>query len=279
MDTTSLSSTRHVRRRSYLAATRSVVARRTSYPHGHRIAPHLHPHAQFLFALSGTMAVRTPRTAWIVPPSRALWIPAHTVHAIEMTGVVEMRSVYVDAAYSAGMPSGCVVFEVTALLRELIVRAAALPQTYGEQGDEALLMRLLVAEIRHLPPCALDLPLPASADIVRLCEHVMQDLSVRRVCADEAIDLQTSARTLSRRFLRETGITFARWKQQARLLEAVRRLGAGTPVTHVALDLGYASVGAFSTMFRRTIGAVPRTFLPATTPMSRHRRTLARAVG
>ena len=73
--------------------------------------------------------------------------------------------------------------------------------------------------------------------------------------------MRTSTRTLYRRFLRETGITLARWKHQARLLESVRRLADGTPVTRVALDLGYESPSAFSTMFRRSLGIAPRAFI------------------
>jgi AraC-like DNA-binding protein len=70
-----------------------------------------------------------------------------------------------------------------------------------------------------------------------------------------------STRTLYRRFLRETGITFARWKQQARLLESIRRLAEGASVTAVAVDLGYESASAFSTMFRRALGTAPRAFI------------------
>jgi AraC-like DNA-binding protein len=73
--------------------------------------------------------------------------------------------------------------------------------------------------------------------------------------------MHTSTRTLYRRFLKETGITFARWKQQARLLESIRRLAEGTAVTSVALDLGYESASAFSTMFRRSLGVPPREFM------------------
>jgi AraC-like DNA-binding protein/quercetin dioxygenase-like cupin family protein len=243
------------------SAHRAVVARRFRYPAGHHIEPHWHRYSQFLFAVAGTMAVRTPRRAWIVPPSRALWIPAQTVHEIEMNGDVEMRSVYVNPSHAAGMPTACVVLDVTPLLRELIVRAAALPAHYDERGEDALLMRLLLAEIRRLPACALDLPLPESPDLTGLCEQVMASFATRRPCGDDAAALKTSTRTLYRRFLRETGITFARWKQQARLLEAIRRLGAGTPVTTVALDLGYESPSAFSTMFRRALGTVPRSFI------------------
>ena len=63
--------------------SRAIVARRSSYPRGHHIKPHWHGRAQFLYAVEGTMTVRTPRRAWIVPPSRALWVPARTVHEIQ----------------------------------------------------------------------------------------------------------------------------------------------------------------------------------------------------
>lgn len=240
--------------------TRAVVTRRTSYPKGHHIKPHWHRRAQFVFAVAGTMRVRTARHAWIVPPSRALWVPAQTVHEIQMYGVVDMHSLYVNEEAGAGMPSSCAVLDVTPLLRELIVRAAALPETYDERGDDGLLLRLLMVEIRRLPPCALDLPLPESADLTQLCERILADLSTRQPCDVDAVDMNTSTRTLYRRFLRETGISFARWKQQARLLESIRRLAEGTPVTRVAVDLGYESPGAFSTMFRRSLGIAPRAF-------------------
>jgi AraC-like DNA-binding protein/mannose-6-phosphate isomerase-like protein (cupin superfamily) len=247
-------------------SSRAIVARKTSYPNRHHITPHWHARAQFIFAVAGTMTVRTPRRAWIVPPSRALWVPARTVHEIQTFGVVEMRSLYVSAAAAQGMPSTCVVLDVTALLRELVVRAVALPVRYDEDGDDGLLMRLLMTEIRRLPQCALDLPLPESADLSALCERILADLSTRRPCGFEADAMNTSSRTLYRRFLKETGITFARWKQQARLLESIRRLAEGAPVTTVALDLGYESASAFSTMFRRSLGIAPRAYIAGSDP-------------
>jgi hypothetical protein len=242
-------------------SSRAIVARKTTYPNRHRITPHWHARAQFIFAVAGTMSVRTPRRAWIVPPSRALWVPSRTVHEIQTYGVVEMRSLYVSDAAAQAMPLSCVVLSVTALLRELVVRAVALPVRYDEDGDDGLLMRLLMAEIRRLPQCALDLPLPESADLTALCERILGDLSTRRPCGFEADSMNTSSRTLYRRFLKETGMTFARWKQQARLLESIRRLAEGTPVTTVAMDLGYESASAFSTMFRRSLGIAPRAFI------------------
>jgi AraC-like DNA-binding protein len=206
------------------------------------------------------MRVRTARHVWIVPPTRALWVPARTVHEVQMYGEVQMRSLYVNHVAAAGMPASCAVLNVTPLLKELVVRAVALPASYDENGDDGLVMQLLMAEVRRLPRCALDLPLPESADLMQLCERLLDDLSAWQPCNHAALELKTSTRTLYRRFLRETGITFARWKQQARLLESIRRLSQGVAVTTVALDLGYASPSAFSSMFRRAVGAPPRVF-------------------
>ena len=245
------------------ASSRAIVAKRSSYPNRHHIGLHWHSRAQFMYAVAGTMRVRTPRRVWIIPPSRALWVPSHTVHELQMYGVVEMRNLYVNDDWAAGMPASCVVLNVTALLRELVLRAVTLPVNYDVDGDEALLMKLLMAEIRRLPQCALDLPLPESSDLTALCDRILADLSQRQPCDFDANAMKTSTRTLYRRFVKETGITFARWKQQARLLESVRRLAEGVSVTTVAFDLGYESASAFSTMFRRSLGVAPRSFLKA----------------
>ncbi len=46
----------------------------------------------------------------------------------------------------------------------------------------------------------------------------------------------------------------------ALVLSALPRLADGASVTQVAFDLGYESVAAFITMFRRVLGQTPRSF-------------------
>ena len=79
-------------------------------------------------------------------------------------------------------------------------------------------------------------------------------------CPSRADSHTSPARTLARRFQSETGLSFGAWRQQARVLEAMGRLGGGAPVTEVAFDLGYESVSAFSAMFHRATGASPSQF-------------------
>ncbi|MEI2415502.1 helix-turn-helix transcriptional regulator [Orrella sp. JC864] len=234
-----------------------LVARRIAFPAGTHIAAHRHIRGQFLFAAAGTMLVRTPGRAWLVPPSRALWIPAHTEHAIDAHGALHMRTLYLDAASAAALPQGCVVLEVTALLRELILRLTSPLQEQGDDQAIALTGRLAVLEIGRLPRCALDLPMPASPALLALCEALLEQPSR---LDDPAHPAGVSARTLYRRFRAETGLSFVQWRKQACLLHAVRLLSAGLSVTQVALELGYESPSAFSTMFRRTLGTSPRAF-------------------
>ena len=252
----------------------SMVTRRRILAPDFHIAPHWHGRAQFLFASSGVMRVGTPRRLWTVPPTRALWIPAGIVHDIRMTSAVDMRTLYIDAGLIADMPQDCAVVEVTPLMRELVVRAtanapsmrdpaSALAAADAAIDDEyALLTALIVAELRRLPPCGFDLPLPESAELMGLCTRALADLCAPLDAQTEADRLGISTRTLYRRFLKETGLSFSRWLQQARLLEAVRRLAIGMPVTTVALDLGYQSPSAFTAMFHRALGSSPRSWRP-----------------
>ncbi|MCH4564580.1 helix-turn-helix domain-containing protein [Halomonas sp. EGI 63088] len=51
------------------------------------------------------------------------------------------------------------------------------------------------------------------------------------------------------------------WRQQACLLAALPRLSAGASITAIALELGYDSPSAFSTMFRKALGQPPSAFV------------------
>jgi AraC-like DNA-binding protein len=69
-----------------------------------------------------------------------------------------------------------------------------------------------------------------------------------------------SSRTLSRRFVSETGFSFTAWRQRARLMRSLEMLAAGAPVTNIALDLGYSTASAFIGLFRRTFGETPAAY-------------------
>ncbi len=236
---------------------RPIAAMAKDYPAGWVQPLHRHRRAQLVYASSGVMTIFTPQGTWIVPPDRALWIPSEIDHSIEMSGRVTMRTIYVDRRIAEALPGNCAVVSVSGLLRELILRAVEMPLLYDPNGADGRIAQLLLDELRTLPSLPLHLPDPKDARLVRLCQSIRRHPADNRPLAAWGVEVGASGRTLARLFRLETGMTFADWRAQARLLAALTRLAAGEKVTSVALDLGYSSPSAFTTMFRRQCGVTP----------------------
>jgi AraC-like DNA-binding protein/quercetin dioxygenase-like cupin family protein len=244
----------------YQHVPQAVVAMPKDFSAGFEIAPHVHRRAQLIYATAGTMRVATDEGVWVVPPRRALWMPGGTRHGIVMLGEVTMRTLYVEEHAARFMPPACSVVPVSALLRELIVRATELPLQEDKSGLGSHVVALILAELRDQQSLPLQLPMPRDARLRAVCQALIDKPGDQRPLEEWAEVANASPRTLARLFQSETGLTFGAWRQQARVLEAMGRLGGGEPVTQVALDLGYESVSAFSAMFRRAVGASPRQF-------------------
>lgn len=244
----------------YQRVPRAVAAMPKDFAAGFEIAPHRHERAQLIYATAGTMRVTTDDAVWVVPPQRALWMPPGVRHSIVMSGDVTMRTLYLRKDAAEGMPDVCRVIPVSALLRELIVRATELPLRYDERGPAGHVVALIVSELHQIGSLPLQLPMPRDPRLRRICQALLQSPGDARTLDQWAVAASASPRTLARRFVAETGLTFGEWRQQARVLEAMGRLGDGQAVTQVALDLGYDSVSAFSAMFRRAAGASPSQF-------------------
>lgn len=93
------------------------------FPDSHHLGRHFHPQAQFLYAARGLMRLATHHGAWVIPPTRAVWIPPRVEHEIFMSGEVHMRTLFIEQPETPTPLSDCCVLAVTPLLREMILRA------------------------------------------------------------------------------------------------------------------------------------------------------------
>jgi len=249
---------RNVRVADYEAVPRAVLAIGNDYPAGHETRPHVHRRAQLLYALSGIMMVGTAEGTWLVPPDRAIWIPPGMVHGVRSTGApLGVRSVLIEPLALADPPETCRMVQISPLIRALILEAVDLPVEYEADGRAGLIMSLLLHELGALPALPVGLPLPADARLHALCQRFVMAPDPHARIDDWCAELGMSRRSFTRLFKRETGLSFALWRQRACLFAALPRLGGGEAVTTVALDLGYDSVAAFTTMFRRLLGQSP----------------------
>jgi AraC-like DNA-binding protein/quercetin dioxygenase-like cupin family protein len=236
-----------------------VRALSTTYSSGYVLHPHAHSSHQLLFASTGAMTVTGDRTTWMIPPRRAVLIPAGVLHSIRMWGDVAMRSLYFPVSAPAPVfdTQTCRVISVGSLLREVILRVAELAALDSRVPAEARLMSVLMDELEtaHVEP--LLLPLPADARALKAADSVLKDPADGVTATALARRCGLSTRTLERLFRAETGMRFGLWRQKAKLLESVRVLVEGGSVTDAALESGYASVSAYIAAFKQTFGCTP----------------------
>lgn len=242
---------------------RALATYAVDYPPGHRVATHRHARHQFVHAVAGVMTVSAAGTRWLVPPQFGVWVPAGVAHALTMHGRVRLRTLYVDPPARRDLPGACSVRAVSPLLRELILRAVALPRLYDVGGPPGRLVAVLLDEVVASPPAALDLPWPLDARAAGVAAALRAAPDDRRSLAEWGRQVGAGERTLARLFARETGLGFRAWRRRLRLQHALRRLAEGGAVTAVALDCGYDSVSAFVAAFRRELGRSPGRYVAA----------------
>jgi len=236
---------------------RPVVGISNDYPPSFELDWHSHGRGQLIYASTGVIVLSTPNGAWIAPPERAIWTPAGMPHSVRMVGAVSTRSLLLDEAAATVLGDAAVVIAVSPLVRHLLIAAAAIPAEYEISGRDGLVMGLLVAELARAPRVALSVPFPASPKLAARCHVFLEAPDIHATIDSWSADLGMDRRAFTRAFRRETGMSFGEWRQQACLLEALPRLADGESVTAIALDLGYDSPAAFSTMFRRLLGVPP----------------------
>ena len=203
------------------------------------------------------MTIQTDAGSWVVPSSLGVWIPAGIVHSIAMSGWVSMRTLYIAPALARALPRRCCVLAVPPLLRELIVHAVAQGALRRDVPEQRRLVDFLLDQLRALPAMPLELPLPRDARALRLARCWQDDPGAAAPLEALLRTAGASRRTLERVFQRETGMSLGRWRQQARLLHAMRLLARGEAVTTAALEVGYESPSAFIAAFSQVLGTTP----------------------
>lgn len=224
---------------------------------------HCHQKHQLLYAVAGTMHLDSADGQWLLPPQRAAWIDAGTRHRVRPLSVTALRTVYVEPTL-ASSPRRISVFEVTPVLREMIVYAmrwGAEPRGKEATADAffTALCALCIEAARTAAPFCL--PAPRSPELRRAVRHILTQLDEPVAITAAARVAMLSIRTLARRFDDELGISFREFLHHARMLRAMERLGRpGATVTETALAVGFESLGAFTRAFTRFTGESPRDF-------------------
>lgn len=221
-----------------------------------RFEPHSHPTHELLWNERGASSVTVGARTWTVTPTIGLWIPAGLLHSGITPAGTWYRTAHFGIGATPALSERPVSVEMTPLLRLLLDR---LTHESLESESRALTEKMVI-DVLAPSDQELLVQMPTSPLLRPIVEAVDADPGDPRTLADWATALEVSARTITRVFRSETGMSFGRWTAAVRAQRAAILLGTGLELGEVAQIMGYRSVSAFGAAFRRIMGTTPGTF-------------------
>jgi AraC-like DNA-binding protein/quercetin dioxygenase-like cupin family protein len=237
-------------------------------PGGTMYCRHTHEDHQLAWAASGVLTVLTEGATWVLPPTRALWIPAGLPHETGAASRATMRSLYVPVDMSPVSWAVPTPVAASPLLAELIGYLGG--ELTGRQREHA---EALLADLLQPAPLAMtmNVPFPDGPLADAVAAALRENPADERTLADWGRVVGASERTLARAFISQTRMPFGRWRTLLRLQAALPLLAVGEPVGRVAHRVGYQTPSAFVAAFRRETGVTPAAyFAPPNTPNALH---------
>jgi AraC-like DNA-binding protein len=214
---------------------------------------HTHPRGHLVYAARGVLSVHTELGTSIVPANRVAWIPAGFTHHHRAHGDTDMRIEFLPPSLARLVPDRPAVFLASGLARELLLALAG-PR---DRAARARLRRVLVDELREAPEQPLRLPEPHDDRLRAVARLLYEDPADNTTLAELGRRAGASARTLSRLFHDELGMTFYAWRTQLRVYHALVLLADGHDTTHVATACGWANPSGFIAAFTALVGTTP----------------------
>lgn len=218
---------------------------------------HSHPRGQLVYAITGDLAVNIEGKCWMLSSTRVAWIAPNTEHSIECLSDACFATLYIAPSLCRASLSESRLQSLSPLCREMILKLSSFPDSYERDSPKARLILSVVDELQSLPVQPFLLPMPKDRRLLRVCERLRREPNCTAPIAMLAKEAALSSRHLMRLFIDETGMKFGVWRQQLRLMASLKYLAIGTPVIRTSQNVGYKSVAAFSSAFKRTFGISP----------------------
>lgn len=238
-----------------------IAVTRIDLSSGHRFGRHRHSSHQLAWASRGLVTMGVDDRLWVLPRSRALWIPAGTHHDVRSDGVTTMMGIYLRPERCPIRWPEPTIVDTSGLLGDLLEHLADDLEPGPRERVEAVVYDLL----RPMAVATIDVPVPVDERGAAVAAALISDPADDRPLAEWGRLVGASGRTLARVIERDTGMGFERWRTHIRIAAALSRLAGGASVTRVAHDVGYATPSAFVAAFRRTTGTTPGAYFAAPT--------------
>ncbi|MGI2172810.1 AraC family transcriptional regulator [Shewanella ulleungensis] len=237
-----------------------VIAKIEQACASHEIPLHTHPKGQLIFALHGYVTCEVSAKMWMVPTHSAIWIPANKLHTNRASDHAQLCHVFINSNMQ-GMPQHTCTLAITPLVKELMCKLAAYDQHYDLASKTARLAQVLFDQLSDMPIQYLDVVLSKNVVIQAMSQQLISQPSARKTLPQWADEFALTERTLARLIKKETGMTFGKWRTQIDIITALQALSNKKSVQQVSELLGYESVSAFITMFKKVMKNPPMKYM------------------
>ena len=229
--------------------------------HKVEVPTHAHSRGQLVVALQGAVTCRAEGGLWMAPIGSGVWIPGGVPHSNHVTVNGAICMLFVDPAVP-DLPERCCTLPLSPMVIELIRHlAATAPPGRPADGQTDRITQVVLEELRRIETTGFHLPITDDPTLRLIADALMQSPDDRASVPAWAARVAMSERALARLVVRETALSFGRWRQQFHIVTALQKLSAGASVQAVALDLGYGSVSAFIAMFKAALGVSPARYI------------------
>ena len=226
---------------------------------------HLHTRHQLLYAEGGVLRFFTADQQFILPARHAAWIPAGLNHQVTSpSSQLYLRTLYIRAEDTVTMlPDRLLVFPVSTLAREMILYTQRWSIESAVTKTEEAFWGALISLIPDWCRAEIGFVLSTTEHqlLKAITTYLLQNLESELTLKDTGQAFGVSARTLMRLFRDNLDMTFGEYLRTARIIAAIELLSAtDMPITEIALQVGYQSMGSFSQTFKAIVGQPPSVY-------------------
>ena len=238
----------------------NIQATGTLYETDQQVAWHRHDAAQFLYAASGVIRVRTSQGCWVAPPLRAVWIPANTDHQLEIVKTAAVKSLLISKQQErAFLPKQCQVITVSPLLREVLLHLHS-KQWPVDTPQNQRLIEVFFDQIQMMSVEPLLYPDCSHPKVKLIISNFLEQPQTTISIEQWAKEFHMSVRSLSRLFSKEMNMGYRQCRLQIRLIKAIELLAQNKSVIEVSYSLGFSNESNFIRLFKAAFGITPKQF-------------------
>lgn len=226
---------------------------------GAAFLPHAHDAQQLIWTVRGLMRVVTPHSVAILPALHGLWIPPGVRHEVSADRPSLIRTFYLNDLRHAPVVEVPTLVEIDDVLHSVVGRLTD-PSVSGGERDN--LERVVFDCIRRHADRHPTITMPVDDRAARVARSIAVRPDDPRTADAWGRSVGASARTLSRIFQAETGLSFEHWRRDARMRIAYGMIRDGVSVERCAHIVGYQTSSAFGVAYRTVHGHPPSADAP-----------------